>query len=103
MTEYLAVFKFRTGQTLALNSEKITLTRGKNTANNQLFFNEVPVANAGRGLPNFDQNNNWYVYNAHPTKALYDLMPDDWDKTQPSLKIIDEIHVITTPSEVQND
>lgn len=92
---YYVEFLFRTGQKLVLNPEKITLTHTDKSLGNELFVDGVALARLGRGLPNYDQNNNYYLYNARPTQAIYDLMPDDWDKTQTSLKVIDEIFVRT--------
>lgn len=92
---YYVEFLFRTGQKFTLNPEAVTVMHGINGPVNQLFLDGKAVVKLNRGSPNYDQNNNYYLYNGIPTKELYDLMPDDWDKTQPALKIIDEIYVRT--------
>ena len=86
---------FRTGDILGLSGESVVMTKGPSTPYNQLFIDGVAVATLEKGSPNFDMNNNYRVFNASPTQALYDMMPDDWDKTRPPLRIIDEIYVIT--------
>jgi len=87
--------KFRTGDVLGLKGESVVISKGKKTPYNQLFIDGIAVATLEKGSPNFDMNNNYRVYNASPTLALYDMMPDIWDKTRTSLKIIDEIYVNT--------
>ena len=87
--------KFRTGDELGLTGESVVMTKGPRTPYNQLFIDGVAVATLEKGSPNFDMYNNFKVFNASPTPALYDMMPDDWDKTKSALKIIDEIYVIT--------
>jgi hypothetical protein len=87
--------KFRTGDELGLSGESVVINKGRKTFYNQLFLDGVPIATLEKGSPNFDMNNNYRLFNASPTKELYLLMPDDWDKTRTSLKIIDEIYVIT--------
>jgi len=88
---------FRTGDVLGLSGESVVITKGPKTFYNQLIIDGVPMATLEKGSPNYDMNNNFKVYNASPTKALYEKMPSDWDKTKPALKIIDEIYVVTTP------
>jgi len=95
MKKYLAVFKFRTGNSFGIRAESIVVTRGKNSPFFQLHVDGIPVATLEKGAPNFDQNNNFKVYNASPLPKLYEYMPDDWDKEEPSIKIIDEIFVRT--------
>ncbi len=92
---YYVQFKFRTGQSFNCNPESVRVAMINNSKVNQLFIDGVAVANVGRGLPNFDANNDFYLYNGIPTATLYDMMPDDWDKTQKPLKVIDEIFVRT--------
>jgi hypothetical protein len=89
------ILRFRTGDELGLKGESVVINKGPKTFYNQLFLNGIPIATLEKGSPNFDSNNNYKLYNASPTKALYDMMPDSWDKTRTSLKIIDEIYVIT--------
>jgi len=90
---YYVKFKFRTGQSMHLTPDDIQVIRINNSPGNKLYVDGVAVARVGTGSPNFDMNNNFYLYNCTPTQALYVLMPEDWDKTQPSLKVIDEIYV----------
>ena len=94
------ILKFRTGQSMTLEPEKAIITHRQGTSGNGLFLDGVNVASLGKGSPNFDANNNFTIFNASPTTALYDLMPDDWDKTQSALRIIDEIFVVTNAKNV---
>jgi len=93
--KFLAVFKFRTGNQMAISAESIISTKGKNSPFFQLFIDGEPVATLEKGSLNFDQNNNYKVYNASPLPKLYEYMPDDWDKEESSIKIIDEIFIRT--------
>ncbi len=89
-------FKFRNGKTFGVSGERVSIGASSNNSPlNYLYIDGVEMAKLTRGLPNFDQNNDYYLYNATPTKALIDKLPDSWDKTESSLKIIDEIYVNT--------
>jgi hypothetical protein len=95
--KYNIIFKFRNGKVLSLYSKSAVVRKGDRSSYQQLHLDNVPVATLTKGSPNFDSLNNFYLYNASPLTSLYDLMPDDWDKTHTSLKIIDEIYVNTLP------
>jgi len=95
MGKYLIGFKFRTGQKMEILAESVVTTRGKNSPYFQLFIDGEAVASLEKGSPNFDQNNNYILYNASPLPKLYEYMPIEWDKGASSLKIIDEIFVRT--------
>jgi hypothetical protein len=99
MKKYQVVLKFRNGNTMEVFIEKVIARKGDNTFYRQLHFDDVPVATLSPGSPNFDQHNSYRLYNASPLPILYDMMPEDWDKTETSLKIIDEIFVNTLPQE----
>ena len=93
-----ATITFRTGQKMVVYAESIVYIKGKNSPYNQLHLDGVPVASFNRGSPNFNQQaDSWSIYNGGPLPALYEMMPDDWDKTQPALKIINEVVVNTIP------
>lgn len=94
-SKYYVHFKFRTGQSFFINPEKVVVTKAQKSPDNQLYIDGVPVANVGRGSPNFDANNDYYLYNCRPMPALFEMLPDDWDKTNTSLKVLDEIFVRT--------
>jgi hypothetical protein len=95
MNKYLVTFKFRTGENMAMHPENLSIHKGKNSPYNQLHLNGEALATLEKGSPNFDTQNNFRLYNASPLPRLYDFMPDDWDKENPSIKIIDEIFVRT--------
>ena len=97
--KYQVVFKFRTGDILELFAEHLHIGKGLNTPYTQLHLDGVAVATLTSGMPNYDTNNNFTVYNASPVPPLYDLMPDSWNKDQTALKLIDEIFVNTTKQE----
>jgi len=99
MKKYQVVLKFRSGDQMEVFHESVIIRKGDNTFYNQLHLDGVPVATLTSGSPNFDQNNNYTLYNASPLPALYDMMPEDWDKTVPSLRIIQEIFINTLPQE----
>jgi len=95
MKKYLIQFKFRSGQSMEIKAESVVLTKGRNSPYFQLHIDGEPVVTAEKGSPNFDANNNYRIFNSSPLPKLYDMMPNDWDKNIPSLKIIDEIFVRT--------
>ena len=99
--KYQVIFKFRNGKTLEIFSELVSARKGDNTFYNLLHLDNVGVATLAHGAPNYDSNNNYLLYNASPLPEMYKLMPDDWDKTESSLKIIDEIFVNTLPQEME--
>jgi len=95
----IAKITFRTGQTMTLQGNSIQARKGDNSPFYYLYVDGEKVIRLNRGLPNFDENNNFKLYNAFPTPKLYELMPDDWDKTNSSLQIIDEIFVRVLPQD----
>ncbi len=93
-----ATFHFRTGQKMTIHAGSIVYQMGKNSIYYQLHVDGIPVATFNRGLPNHSQgSHSWIIYNGSPLKSLYDMMPDDWDKTHTALKIINEVEVNTLP------
>jgi len=101
--KYNVIFKFRNGKVLSTFTKSAVVRKGDRSTYQQLHLDNVAVATLTRGQPNFDSSNNFYLYNASPLPALYDRMPDDWDKTHTSLKIIDEIFVNTIPQDREDD
>ncbi len=93
-----ATLHFRTGQKMTIHASSIVYQMGKNSMYYQLHIDGVPVATFNRGLPNHNQSaHSWSIYNGSPLQVLYTMMPDDWDKTQTALKIINEVEVNTLP------
>jgi len=92
---YHVIMKFRSGHEMTLKGKSAVLAKGKVTPYNVLYIDGVEMAILEKGSPNFDQSNNITVYNARPLPILFEKMPEDWDKTIPSLKIIDELKIIT--------
>ena len=93
-----ASFIFRTGQKMTITAKSIVYQKGANSPYFQLHIDGVPVASFNKGLPNHNQSNGtWTLYNGSPLPTLYPMMPDDWDKTQTALKIINDVTVNTIP------
>lgn len=87
---------------LELKANTVNITKGKHTFYTLIHLDGVGVAQLTKGMPNYDANNNFKVYNASPLPALYELMPADWVKDTRALKIIDEIFVNTTPNPISD-
>jgi hypothetical protein len=92
---FLVVLKFRTGQEMAIHAEHVSMHKGRRSPYSQLHIDGKAVATLEKGSPNYDNSNNFRIYNASPLPLLYDYMPSDWDKQASALKIIDEIFVRT--------
>jgi len=101
--KYNVIFKFRNGKVLSTFSKTAVIRKGDRSVYQQMHLDDVAVATLTSGSPNFDSIDNYSLYNASPLPTLYDMMPDDWDKTHTALKIIDEIYVNTIPQDREDD
>jgi hypothetical protein len=99
MSKYLVTFKFRTGKKLAIQPENLSIHKGRHSPYNQLHVDGQAIATLEKGSPNYDTNHNILLYNASPLPKLFEFMPDDWDKEEPGIRIIDEIFIRTLKGE----
>jgi hypothetical protein len=70
----------------------VELKRG--TASYFLYIDNKPLINIGKKKMIPFQENEVVVNNVFPTDLFYDYLPEDWDKTDPRLKLIDKIRVL---------
>jgi hypothetical protein len=94
-TQYQVVFHFRNGKVLNLNVNKVVTKKGPGASLNYLYIDNEPVASLGKSPGQVFVENQVVFNNASPLPKLFDLMPEDWDKEDPPLRIIEVIKIFT--------
>ena len=89
--KYYVVLYFRNGSNMSLYSNDVSLHEGPNSSQRYLWVDGKEIVAVKKANPHSFREGETFLYDGSPLTKLWDMMPTEWDKDVPSLKIIDKI------------
>ena len=92
--QYIIKIKFRTGNVMTVYSEDFSYRKPSRTPYFYIYFNgDKQMIKVISGQPDVFIEGETQFHNCEPTQNLFDIMPDDFDKTNDAINLIDDVYV----------
>jgi len=89
--KYYVVIYFRCGKTLPLYSNNVSVHEGRNSSQRYLWVDGQEMAAFRKANPQTFREGEIILNDGSPLPKLYPKMPNDWDKEEACLRIIDKV------------
>ena len=82
---------FRNGRNFSLYSNQVSVHKGPGSSQRYLWVDGDEIAALGNANPQVFHEGETIYYNGSPLPKMDPLIPDDWDKSEASIRVIDKI------------
>jgi len=82
---------FRNGKMHTIYTNALNIRKGPRASGYYLYVEGDPIISLGLHQGNIFSSKEITFHNASPLPMLFEKLPDDWDKEDPALRIIDKV------------